>query len=208
MSTESHPPSPAGSHALLALAPVDPNWQPIFQASNQVVLYNPTSHALTIRKSSHVPHRARACPYCKQSLPDDFDFDLDGDIDDDDTALDFDSTFPSRVPNYFQLLAVANETTSLSRPSTPPHIHTEDDTRGRGGGGRGSAFSAEAMAEGYFKAFFKEECRLGMGAYGSVFLCQVSIPFHAFCELDRIISASVSTCWTGTLSVSMSLWTT
>jgi hypothetical protein len=29
------------------------------------------------------------------------------------------------------------------------------------------------MAEGYFKAFFQEETRLGMGANGSVFLCQV-----------------------------------
>ncbi|GJE86683.1 serine/threonine protein kinase-like protein [Phanerochaete sordida] len=28
------------------------------------------------------------------------------------------------------------------------------------------------MAEGYFKTFFQEECRLGMGANGSVFLCQ------------------------------------
>jgi hypothetical protein len=29
------------------------------------------------------------------------------------------------------------------------------------------------MAEGYFKAFFQEEYRLGMGANGSVYLCQV-----------------------------------
>ncbi|OBZ78055.1 putative serine/threonine-protein kinase iksA [Grifola frondosa] len=34
------------------------------------------------------------------------------------------------------------------------------------------AFRAENMAEGYFKAFFKEEYRIGMGANGSVFLCQ------------------------------------
>jgi hypothetical protein len=31
------------------------------------------------------------------------------------------------------------------------------------------------MAEGYFKAFFQEEARLGMGANGSVFLCQVKV---------------------------------
>ena len=29
------------------------------------------------------------------------------------------------------------------------------------------------MAEGYFKTFFQEEFKLGMGANGSVFLCQV-----------------------------------
>ena len=32
------------------------------------------------------------------------------------------------------------------------------------------AFRREAMAEGYFKAFFVEEARLGMGASGSVYL--------------------------------------
>jgi hypothetical protein len=31
----------------------------------------------------------------------------------------------------------------------------------------------QGMAEGYFHTFFKEEMRLGMGAGGSVFLCQV-----------------------------------
>jgi hypothetical protein len=37
------------------------------------------------------------------------------------------------------------------------------------------------MADGYFKAFFQEEYRLGMGANGTVFLCQVCskfIPHH------------------------------
>jgi hypothetical protein len=114
----------------------------------------------------HHPRQTSSCPYCKQPLPADFDFDSDTDID---TTLDSASTFSSRAPNYFQLLAVANETSS--RPSTPPP-GTEGDARGMG---RSSAFAAEAMAEGYFKAFFQEECRLGMGAYGSVFLCQVSI---------------------------------
>jgi hypothetical protein len=36
-----------------------------------------------------------------------------------------------------------------------------------------NVFTPESMAEGYFKAFFQEEARLGMGANGSVFLCQV-----------------------------------
>jgi hypothetical protein len=41
------------------------------------------------------------------------------------------------------------------------------------------------MAEGYFKAFFKEEYRLGMGANGSVYLCQVGhkAVIEAFLEL-------------------------
>ena len=36
------------------------------------------------------------------------------------------------------------------------------------------AFKREVMAEGYFNAFFKEEQKLGMGANGSVYLCQVN----------------------------------
>ena len=41
------------------------------------------------------------------------------------------------------------------------------------------AFRREAMADGYLKAFFVEEARLGMGASGSVYLRQVVTPlFH------------------------------
>ncbi|KAJ7487838.1 kinase-like domain-containing protein [Mycena latifolia] len=152
--TES-PESPRG--ALVALVPSEHDWQPIFHVSNQVVLYNPTSHALSIRHSSNFPPRARRpCPYCKQALPDDFR--PDPELEDD--PIDAEASF--RASNYFQLLAIANETTS--RPSTPP---TPSETQSRR-----NTFPAEAMAEGYFKAFFQEEFRLGMGANGSVYLCQ------------------------------------
>ncbi|KAJ6608301.1 kinase-like protein [Mycena sp. CBHHK59/15] len=156
MSEGSQPPSPRG--ALVALAvPSEHDWQPIFHVSNQVVLYNPTSHALSIRHSSNFPPRARRpCPYCKQTLP--ADFRPESELDDE--AMDSEASF--RASNYFQLLAVANETSS--RPSTPPIANETHSRR--------SAFPAEAMAEGYFKAFFQEESRLGMGANGSVFLCQ------------------------------------
>ena len=165
MSLEHRSSSP--SRALLALAPVDPNWRPIFHASNQVVLYNPTSHAISIQESRFSRHHKTSCPYCKQPLPGaDLDSDLDGEID---PPFVSDSEF-SRASNYFQLLAIANET---SRPSTPlPHT---DEPRSRK---RSNAFSPEAMADGYFKAFFQEEYRLGMGAYGSVYLCQVFVLFH------------------------------
>ncbi|KAJ7096638.1 kinase-like domain-containing protein [Mycena belliarum] len=147
--------SPRG--ALVALVPTEPDWQPIFHLSNQVVLYNPTSHALSIQHSSNFTPRARPpCPYCHQALPDDFE--PDAELEDD--AEYSEATF--RASNYFQLLAIANETTS--RPSTPP---TPSETHSRR-----NTFPAEAMAEGYFKAFFQEEFRLGMGANGTVYLCQ------------------------------------
>ncbi|KAG6878063.1 hypothetical protein C0993_000163 [Termitomyces sp. T159_Od127] len=153
------PPS-SPNRAVVALVPAEQeHWQPVLHVSNQVVLYNPHSHALSIRKFDHFPRRpCRPCPYCKQTLPADFEQEID---DDDIDVLDSDPAYHSRVSDYFQLLAASNE--ASSRPSTPPPVMQEQST---------SAFPAEKMAEGYFKAFFQEEMKLGMGANGSVFLCQ------------------------------------
>ncbi|KAK2465120.1 hypothetical protein APHAL10511_002928, partial [Amanita phalloides] len=144
-----------------ALVRPDPSaWQPILQASNQVVLYNSTSHALSVDLSAAKhPARRHSCPYCKQALPADF-------IDEE----DWDPTHQARAPNYFHLLQLSNETSS--RPASPPPVVGGPACpSGSRGNGR-STFTAEAMAEGYFKAFFQEEYKLGMGANGSVFLCQ------------------------------------
>lgn len=163
MSEEAYTSSP--NHAIVALVQPDPEWQPIFHVSNQVVLYNPTSHALSIRHSSNFPERPRQpCPYCKQTLP--LGFEPEPDVDDSCDTLDSDPAYHSRASDYFQLLAIANETSS--RPSTPPPISDANHSQR-------STFPVEAMAEGYFKAFFQEEYKLGMGANGSVFLCQVSM---------------------------------
>jgi len=149
-----------------ALVPLLTDWQPILHHSNQVVLYNPTSHALAIRQSSQFPKNTLSslCPYCHRPISSDSDADVD-------TGSDhFDSGIHSRASNYFQLLAVANETSSRP-PTPPPPINQGNRGRKRSGG-----FPAETMAaEGYFHAFFQEECRLGMGANGSVFLCQVRL---------------------------------
>jgi hypothetical protein len=161
-----------------ALVPsTDPNWRTIFHASNQVVLYNPTSHALSIRQSTTLPTATKRdttpCPYCKQDLPVGFVHPSRGTQefnDDFNELMDFDTEeepeILSREPNYFHLLAISNQ--SASRQSTPPRPSSSSSN----GHGR-SAFSADAMAEGYFKAFFKEEIKLGQGANGSVYLCQV-----------------------------------
>lgn len=166
MLDESLPGSP--NRALVPLLPMDPDWQPIFHRSNQVVLYHPTSHALTIRQSSQFPKRTLSslCPYCHRPISGDCDADSDAGSDHSESGILL------RAPNYFQLLAVANETSS--RPSTPP---TPIQPASKGKRRTSSAFPAEMMAEGYFQAFFQEECRLGMGASGSVFLCQVRICF-------------------------------
>ena len=93
-------------------------------------------------------------------------------------SLSSDPAYTSRVSDYFQLLEMANE--SSSRPSSPPGPtllgagmgSSTNNARQQQSGT--SALPAEKMAEGYFKTFFQEEYRLGMDANGSVYLCQVS----------------------------------
>ncbi|RDX54584.1 kinase-like protein [Lentinus brumalis] len=169
MLDETEPPSPA--NALLALTPAGAEqWQPILHVSNQVVLYNSTSHAISIRTHSRPPSPSLArharCPYCHRSLTPNGarrhheEDALDSDIEEEHIERAF-----SRAANYFQLLEIANES---SRPASPASAGTSSGPSSAGP----SAFRADNMAEGYFKAFFQEVCRLGMGANGSVFLCQ------------------------------------
>lgn len=122
----------------------------------------------------------------------------DGDDRDDEfETLSTDPAYHSRASDYFRLLAIANErSTGISRSSSTPHgayrvgtstgsfVHANDEPSGSGVLGEGTttvpddannAFPADKMAEGYFKTFFQEEYKLGMGANGSVFLCQVHI---------------------------------
>ncbi len=172
--------SPSPSGALMVLAPVDHEWQPILHVSNQVVLYNPTSHALSIRTHSRPasPSLARhaRCPYCHRSMtpngarrhPDDDELDLDSDSEE----QNFERA-SNRAANYFQLLEIANES---SGPASPASLAGPNESSSSGP----SAFRADNMAEGYFKAFFQEVCRLGMGANGSVYLCQV-------CSFDALL---------------------
>lgn len=170
---------------LTTLAPLEPEWQPILHGEHQVVLYNATSHALSIRhhpstsQAASVMRRTSAgrCPYCNRSLPtgDTLDQHQESELEDVVTE-DIYQGPRSRAPNYFQLLQIANETGSM--PSTPatsrrsgtPTFEPQEDGDGEH---NETPFRAENMAEGYFKAFFQEECRLGMGANGSVYLCQV-----------------------------------
>ena len=92
-------------------------------------------------------------------------------------SLSSDPAYTSRMSDYFQLLEMANK--SSSRPSSLPGptllgagmSSSTNNVRQQQPGM--SAFPAEKMAEGYFKTFFQEEYCLGMGANGLVYLCQV-----------------------------------
>ena len=179
--------------ALIPSQDRETSWQPILRASNQVVLYNPTSHALTIHHSSQsqstsLKQSAQSapslCPYCSQPLQQS-PVERDGAVhpheqDSPFTNLNrFEDVSGPRVSNYFQLLQDAND--SASRPPSPPLLSTPSVPPSQmntplpspAGFDSDNVFTPESMAEGYFKAFFQEEARLGMGANGSVFLCQV-----------------------------------
>lgn len=158
-----------------ALIPVhvsEHTWRPIFHFSTQVVLYNPLNHALTVRHSRPPSPTSSLCPYCKRPL---------------DNALHADEkTLPGlriptggRAPNYFQLLAVSNEEATQPRTAIPASPQTPTSPPGpsrttSSQSANQSSFAPSALADGYFDKFFREERRLGMGANGSVYLCQVS----------------------------------
>ena len=142
----SRPPTPPINESLAITS-----WHPILEASNQVVLYNPTSKALSITSSAssvlpvhqHAAPESNLCALCHRPLPEE----------------ETDDRPARHAPNYFQLLSDANDT--ISRPSTPPP--------------RAQEAAHPMTADGYFEKFFKEEYRLGMGANGSVYLCQVRL---------------------------------
>lgn len=73
-----------------------------------------------------------------------------------------------------------------------------DNSRGR------TVFPPGTLAEGYFNAFFKEECKLGMGANGSVFLCAVCINVTVS-VYSSLLSVLSSTCLTGMHLVTLPL---
>lgn len=137
---------------------MESHWQAILHGNNQIVLYNPSSRALTVTGTQDVdPGRELEwedydaddvdvediCPYCHRPMP---------------NVHEPQAPAYPHAPNYFHLLA---ESASSSRPRTPPGHESSTPP-----------FSPETMAEGYFDAFFREEKKLGMGANGSVFLCQ------------------------------------
>lgn len=214
------PPSPPRSP--LSQVPLQENeqWQTILHASNQVVLYNPQSHALSVASASTNPPaaltlrrltaltepstRIHPCPYCNQNLPEGFHrfappFQHSGNAHEDRweplvgqegelESIDNDPAYHSRASDYFQLLAIANDRfsrTPTPEPSAPvddqgPRLKRRDRDKSRTLSPapeeyrtETGAFPVDKMAEGYFKTFFQEECKLGMGASGSVFLCQV-----------------------------------
>lgn len=164
----------------LALVPYTDHagWHRILEASNQVVLYNPSSHALTVtsaprpnspERSSPVLVRRHSteddgdtedilCPYCHRPLSDETqDPRLQSAYEQFDTH--------SRVSDYFHLLASVNES---SRPTSPSN---HSDAASIAMDNEGPPFGG-GMAEGYFGAFFREVRRLGMGANGTVWLCE------------------------------------
>lgn len=160
------------------------------ETSNQLIVYHPPSHAIQVvphprNRSSDtsppthlriLPDPARhgtpehsdapseACPLCGQGGPPPSQLSDDALVrPDDDAPAD---------GRYFRILERAHES---SRPGTPTpsggdrytRSHSATPTRS---GQREEDDSSNMPAMGYYRRFFKEERRLGIGAEGSVFL--------------------------------------
>ncbi|KAL1761403.1 kinase-like domain-containing protein [Schizophyllum commune] len=172
MATVSPPETPNTRAVVSFIGSSASEWRPILQHDNQIVLYHPRSHALSIRPS--VDLAAQRCPYCRQELPEGFEplvqehHDLEADEHERFVSADgAEDGQTARAPNYFELLSIANaeSTSSVGSALSDGDPEDEDEPGAR-------VFPKEAMAEGYFKTFFQEEEKLGMGANGSVYLCQ------------------------------------
>lgn len=139
-------------------------WRPILEASDQLVLYNPTSHALSITQHS-LPsstssrghdHAGQRCPYCSQFLP--ANVRLFSHNEGEEEHLNDGRRHTRRAPNYFQLLELAN-TESYPRPSPPQPLPQNREAPQPEEAPTG--FHKGSMAQGYFTAFFREERRIG-----------------------------------------------
>ncbi|TRM68347.1 kinase-like domain-containing protein [Schizophyllum amplum] len=171
MATVSPPETPNTRAVVSFIGSSASEWRPILQHDNQIVLYHPRSHALSIRPSADLA--SRRCPYCRQDLPEGFEplVQEHHNIDVHEERfepMDGGEDGTARAPNYFELLSIANAESSSSLGSAAlsdagSDVEEVPDTR---------AFPKETMAEGYFQTFFQEEEKLGMGANGSVYLCQ------------------------------------
>ena len=173
MATVSPPETPNTRAVVSFIGSSASEWRPILQHDNQIVLYHPRSHALSIRPS--VDLAAQRCPYCRQELPEGFEplvqehHDLEADEHERFVSADgAEDGQTARAPNYFELLSIANaeSTSSVGSALSDGDPEDEDEPGAR-------VFPKEAMAEGYFKTFFQEEEKLGIGANGSVYVCQV-----------------------------------
>ena len=153
----------------------------IRQTSRQLILYHPSSHALSVQPHASTtiagPSRPsqplllpysqnepvtqleyeRICPTCSQPLP---------------TAQ---PASPLRTPTgemrtrgYFQILEDAHE---MSRPPSPSMSRRRFERTPTPGLGEDDVLDEMQLpAKGYYQEYFREEKKLGMGAEGSVFL--------------------------------------
>ncbi len=163
--TPSAPTTPQQALISVSQVPVPASaWRPILEASGQLVLYNPTSHALSITQNSLPPsnssrghdHASQRCPYCSQVLPTDVRLFSRNRGEED--HLHDGRRHTRRAPNYFQLLELANMEGTL-RPSSPPQLPGNGEAPQSEEAPTG--FLKGSMAQGYFSAFFREERRIG-----------------------------------------------
>ena len=162
------------------------------QTSNQLILYHPSSHALSVQPHTSLSVAGPSRPTQPLLLP------YDSSASKTEAGLDTicsacsqripanraqTPTSPLRTPRgemrtrgYFQILEDAHEMSRPPSPSisrrrferTPTPVPEDDDLLDE----------MNLPAKGYYGEYFKEERKLGMGAEGSVFLATHIISGH------------------------------
>lgn len=177
------------------------------ETSNQLIVYHPPSHAIQVvphprnAPSNSTPVRhlsilpnvehdkaapstsSQPCPLCGQERPQTSD--ALGD-----TLLKA-ADSPPAEGHYFRVLERAHES---SRPGTPVSSSEDRFTHSQSTTPVGTSHlpgddASDLPAMGYYRRFFKEERRLGIGAEGSVFLATHVIGGNI---LGRLIDSQVT----------------
>ncbi|BEI98504.1 hypothetical protein CcaverHIS631_0308030 [Cutaneotrichosporon cavernicola] len=174
-------------------SPDSRSWTPIGETSNQLIVYHASSHAIQVvphprHDPSHPsssnqlrvlptqvtkakparlnpPSESDKCPLCGHDR-----FPFAQSAHDSPLSSDYDEAAEG---HYFRVLERAHES---SRPGTPVSARPDRSTHSPSSTptGRGERLpnedASDLPAMGYYRRFFKEERRLGIGAEGSVFL--------------------------------------
>ncbi|ORX34368.1 kinase-like domain-containing protein [Kockovaella imperatae] len=173
-------------------------WHPIGQTSNQLILYHPPSHALSVQphptssaaSSSRprpllLPYRAdtesddpietirATCPYCQQTLPEPtaalFNHSRFQHLRSDSAGSS--STFPGGEGNTVTggYFQILERAHEGSRPPSP-RLREKSPSVTPQPEVSDSDELEDLPGKGYYERFFREESRLGIGAEGSVYL--------------------------------------
>lgn len=172
MTTRSHPPSSLLFAPSMALVPhFEPSnpkgldhthWETVLATPNALVLWQPSLHALSVLPSTSAPIRSAlqpsiepegspVCRLCRRPFQEDVPFNQTPD--------------PPADPRYFTILSQANTPLPATRSTTASFFGAFQTANGQAADAVDSSDQRNSPegSDGYYKRYFTEERRLGMG---------------------------------------------